>query len=244
MRFSSIGPENTFGQAESLLRQAISLDPSNAQARRELAWFGVMGWIFQLDDPPVPQDEIVAQAAKAVELDPADARARMVAASAYFFTKQLDAFAREANQALALAPYDAEIIATLACMISAAGDHEHGVALAEKANVLNADAATGWYHSTVYTAEYLKGDYPHALEVARQDQDPEMFYSYLEIIPVYGQLGRRQDALEAWRKLQALIPDVSAKTFEDWWRLWNMPDADIAKLMEGVHKSGVLGAEG
>jgi hypothetical protein len=26
--------------------------------------------------------------------------------------------------------------------------------------------------------------------------------------------------------------------------LWNMPEADIAKLMDGVYKSGVLGAEG
>jgi hypothetical protein len=41
----------------------------------------------------------------------------MVAASACFFTKQLDLFAHKADQALALAPYDAEIIAALACMI-------------------------------------------------------------------------------------------------------------------------------
>lgn len=76
-----------------------------------------MGWIFRLDETPVPPQEITAQAAKAVELDPADARARMVAASACFFTKQLDLFAHKADQALALAPYDAEIIAALACMI-------------------------------------------------------------------------------------------------------------------------------
>ena len=63
------------------------------------------------------------------------------------------------------------------------------MALAKKANALNADAATGWYHSTVYTADYLNGDYERALEVARQNQDQEMFYSYLEIIPIYGQLG-------------------------------------------------------
>jgi adenylate cyclase len=236
--------KDTFSRAEDLLRQAISLDPSNEQARRELAWFGVMGWVFRLDDPPVPQDEIVAHAAKAVQLDPQDARARMVAASAYFFTKQLDQFRREADQALALAPYDAEIIVSLACMISAAGDHERGVALAEKANALNAEAASGWYHSTVYTAAYLKGDYRRALEVAKQNQDAEMFYSYMEIIPIYGQLGMKREAAEAWEMLQKQYPGVSAATFEDWWRLWNMPEADIAKLMEGVYKSGVLGAEG
>src|SRR5262245_22443995 len=235
---------DTFRKARAALNQAIALDPLNAQARRELAWLAVIGWIFRLDETPVPPEEITAQATKAVELDPADARARMVAASAYFFTKQLEPFAREADQALALAPYDAEIMAVLACMISAKGDHERGVALAEKANALNPDAATGWYHSTVYTADYLNGDYQHALEVARQNQDAEMFYSYLEIIPIFGQLGLKQEALDAWKKLQAQLPDASAKTFEDWWRLWNMPEADIAKLMDGLHKSAVLGAVG
>ncbi len=231
----------TFAKARGLLNEAVVLDPSNAQARRELAWFAILGWVFRLDETPMPPAEIVAQAAKAVELDSADARARMVAASAYFFTKQLDLFASEADQALALAPYDAEIIAVLACMISSAGDHERGVALAEKANALNADAATGWYHSTVYTAAYLKGDYGRALEVARQNQDQEMFYSYLEIIPIYGQLGMKQEALEAWRMLEKDYPGASAETFETWWRMWNIHDEELAKLMDGVYKSGVVG---
>ena len=167
----------------------------------------------------------------------------MVAASAYFFTKQLDLFAREADQALALAPYDAEIIVALACMISSAGDHQRGVALAKKANALNADAATGWYHSTVYTAYYLSGDYERALEVAKQNQQWEMFYSYLKIIPIYGQLGRKQEALEAWHMLLKQYPGASAASFEDWWRLWNIRDDEVAKLMEGVYKSGVLGVD-
>jgi TolB-like protein len=234
---------DTFRQAEDLLRQAIALDPTNAQARRELAWFGVMGWVFRLDETLVPQNEIVGLADKAVQLDPADARARMVAASAYFFTKQLNLFAREADQALALAPYDAEIIATLACMISAAGDRQRGVALAERANSLNADVSIGWYHSTVYTADYLNGDYAHALEVAKQNPQQEMFYSHLEIIPIYGKLGRKQEALEAWQRLLKMYPGATAASFEDWWRLWNISDAEVAKLMDGVYKSGVLGVE-
>jgi tetratricopeptide (TPR) repeat protein len=230
----------TFQTARGFLQQAIALDPTNAQARRELAWLAVTGGVFRLDETPAPPEEIMAQATKAVELDPADARARMVAASAYFFTKQLDLFAREADQALALAPYDAEITAVLACMISSAGDHQRGVALAKKANALNADAATGWYHSTVYTADYLNGDYDRALEVARQNQDPEMFYSYLEIIPIYGQLGMKTEASEAWQKLKGQVPKASAETFADWWRLWNISEAEVARLMDGVRKAGVL----
>ena len=103
----------TFSAAKELLRQAIALDPLNARARRELAYLAVIGWVFRFDKTPEPPQEITAQAAKAVQLDPADARAHMVAASAYFFTKQFDLFEREAQQAIELAPYDAEILATL-----------------------------------------------------------------------------------------------------------------------------------
>src|SRR5262245_20330746 len=63
-----------FRSARDMLLQAIALDPSNARARRELAYLAVIGWLFRFDDKPVPLQEITAQAAKAVQLDPADAR--------------------------------------------------------------------------------------------------------------------------------------------------------------------------
>ena len=233
----------TFSAARDFLRQAIALDPSNAQARRELAWLTLVGWIFRFDETPVRLEEITAQATKAVELDPADARARMVAASAYFFDKQLDLFEHEAHQALALAPYDAEILAILGCMISSMGDHQRGVALVRKANALNADAVSGWYHSTMYTADYLNGDYKGALELTRRNKDQETFYAYIEYTPIYGQLGLKQEAREAWRKLRKEVPNASAETFANWWRLWNFGEEEIAKLMDGVYKSGVLEAE-
>ncbi|MGH9889149.1 MAG: adenylate/guanylate cyclase domain-containing protein, partial [bacterium] len=84
--------QETFRSAKELLRQAIALDPSNARAHRELAWLAELGWVFRFDETPVPPQEITAQAIKAVQLDPADGRARMVAAAAYFWTKQLDLF--------------------------------------------------------------------------------------------------------------------------------------------------------
>ena len=233
----------TFSAAKELLRQAIALDPLNARARRELAYLAVIGWVFRWDKTPEPPQEITAQAAKAVQLDPADARAHMVAASAYFFNKQLDLFEREAQQAMELAPYDAEILATLACMIADTGQWQRGVTLAEKANALNADAAIGWYHHTLYYDYYLKGDYERALEFRRLHPDQKAIHAYIEYIPVYGQLGRTQEALENWRKLLADVPGASAETFENWYRMWNFRDEDIAKLMDGVYKSGVLGVK-
>ncbi len=232
-------PEN-FEAAGSALRQAIALDHENGKAYRELAWLGIVGWVFGLDAKPEPAADITARAIRAVQLDPDDARGRMVAAAGFFFSKDLDPFRSEADKAIALAPHDAEIIATIGCMLSSAGDRARGVALAEKAHAINADASIGWYHSTVYTAAYLAGDMKRALEVANDNQDLEVFYSYVEIIPIYGQLGMKKEARVAWGKLLKLVPDASAATFESWWRLWNISDDELSKLMYGVRLSGVL----
>ncbi len=115
-----------FGKARELLHQAIAVDPESARARREIAWLAVVGLISGLDKPPVPPQEIVAQASQAVLLDPSDGRAHMVAAAAYYFNKQLDLFEHEAKQAMALAPYDAESLATLAYMTATSGDWPRG----------------------------------------------------------------------------------------------------------------------
>jgi tetratricopeptide (TPR) repeat protein len=166
----------------------------------------------------------------------------MVAASAYLIDKQLDLFEHQAQQAIALAPYDAEILATLAYMIANSGDWQRGADLAKKAYALNPDATFGWYEPTLYLAYYIMGDYERALELARQNRDKST-YTYIEFIPIYGQLGRKQEALEIWRKLLAEDPSWTAESFENWYRMWNMRDEDIAKFMDGVSKSGVLGVE-
>jgi adenylate cyclase len=232
-----------FRSAKESLRQAIALDPLSARALREVAWLALVGWVFNYDETPAPPQEITDLATKAVQLDPTDARARMVAASAYFFNKQLDLFEHEAQQAMALAPYDAEILAALGLMMADMGQWQRGVALVRKANALNADAAAGWYHVAMYRYYYLNGDYERALDLIRQDPDQQAIHTYINYIPIYGQLGRKKEALENWHKLLQEERSWSAESFENWWRMWNMRDEDIAKLMDGVYKSGVLGVE-
>jgi TolB-like protein/tetratricopeptide (TPR) repeat protein len=233
----------TFRLASESLRQAIVLDPASARARREYAWLAVIGRAFRFDETPLPPAQITAEATKAVRLDPANARARMVAASAYFFNEQLDLFEHEAQQAMALGAYDPEILATLGYMIAISGQWQRGVELVGKANALNAFAAAGWYHVTMYLDHYMKGDYERALEVIRQAPGRQSPYLYIGYIPICGQLGHKQEALQNWRKLLEEEPGWSAESFENWYRVRNMRDEDIAKLMDGVRKSGVLEAD-
>jgi TolB-like protein/class 3 adenylate cyclase len=233
----------SFRSARELLNQAIAIDPENTRARREIAWLAVVGLISGLDETPVPPNEIVPQAIMAVQLDPSDGRAHMVAAAAYYFNKQLDLFEHEAQQAIALAPYDAENLAIIAYMTATSGDWPRGVALAEKANALNADAAAGWYHSTLYLNYYLTGDYERALKLIRQDPNTETLYHYVDYLPILGQLGRKEEARENWQKILGEDPSWTAESFVKWYKLWNIRDEDSAKFMEGIYKTGVLGVE-
>jgi TolB-like protein/Tfp pilus assembly protein PilF len=240
---------DAFTSANEFLLQAIALDPVNAQARREQAYINVFGRIFEYLESPMPLHESTAQALKAVQLDPANARAHMVAAIAYFFGKQLDLFEHEAQQAMALAPHDAEILAHLGALIGYTGQWQRGVELVVKANKLNDEAAVGWYHSTVYLDSYIRGDYENALKVLKQSPDyqPDFeqssFYAYLDSVPILGQLGRGKEARENWNKLRKKRPGWSINDFEDWFRTWNFRDEDIAELRRGVYKSGALGSE-
>jgi tetratricopeptide (TPR) repeat protein len=167
----------------------------------------------------------------------------MVAAAAYYFNKQLDLFQHEAEQAMALAPYDAESLAILGYMIATSGDWPRGVALATKANALNADAAAGWYNATLYLNYYLTGDYERALEFIRRDPSQEALYSYVDYLPILGQLGRKEEAREKWQKLLGEDPSWTAESFVNWYKTWNIRDTDSAKFMEGIRKTGVLGPE-
>jgi tetratricopeptide (TPR) repeat protein len=145
---------------------------------------------------------------------------------------------------MTLAPYDAESLAILAYMIATSGDWPRGVALATKANALNADAAAGWYHATLYLNYYLTGDYERALELIRQTPDQQALVSNIDYLPILGQLGLKQEALEKWHKVLGEDPSWTAESFIKWYKLWNIGDEDITKFMEGIYKSGVLGPEG
>ena len=54
----------------------------------------------------------------------------------------------------------------------------------------------------------------------------------------------RKRTQENWRKVVSRMSRAgTAESFEAWYHLWNLRDEDIAKLMDGVTKSGVLEAE-
>jgi adenylate cyclase len=240
-----------FTVANEKLLEALAIDPDNARAHREQAYLNVFGGVFGYLDSPLPLDQMTKQASKAVEHDPADPRAHMVAAIAYFFSKQPERFESEVRQAFALAPDDPEILVTLGALIANSGQWQRGVECVMKADKLNSDASAGWYQSTRYLDDYMNGAYESARDFllkspdyAPEDYKESSFYAYMDSVPILGKLDSVADkkkASENWGKLLQDRPGWSLEKFKDWYRTWNFREEDIEKLADGV--SEVIGLE-
>ena len=66
-------------------------------------------------------------------------------------------------------------------------------------------------------------------------------YSYIDYLPILGQLDRKEEAREKWQKI-CEEPGWTAESFVAWYKVWNIRDEDRSKLMEGIYKTGVLDA--
>ena len=174
-------------------------------------------------------------------VDPSDGRAHLVAAAAYYFNNQLDLFEHEARQAMALAPYDAESLATIAYMTATSGDWPRGLALAEKANALNADAAAGWCSCDALPQLLLDRRLRARTRADQARPQPRKRCTTISTpFRSRARLGARRRRAELAEDTPR-SPSWTAESFVKWYKLWNIRDEDSAKLMEGIYKTGVLG---
>lgn len=233
--FSRDGYRNAVGT----LNQALELDSEYARAHRELAWFTLIGWIFRFDDSISLPAPVIENAIQSARLDPNDPEARRVGAYGLFFDKQLDRFRQEAKAALNMAPFDADIMASIAMAYGFMGDWEGGVALAKKANVLDEYAASGWYHTTLYYDYYLKGEYDAAIEIIAGHPNQNLAETVVKYVMAYGAMGDAERAMEYWRTCLEIEPDFSPQKLIDLFRTWNFREQDIDSLMEGIYAAGI-----
>jgi TolB-like protein/class 3 adenylate cyclase/tetratricopeptide (TPR) repeat protein len=235
----TVGTSVGYQTSKAMLEQAIELDPRYARARYEYAWLMLRGWAHRLDGEKEPPDPILENAIRSVELDPADAFAHRTAAWGYFLDHQLDLFEREAQLALELAPFSAEIFAQLGMLFTIAGQRERGAALAKKGYALNADSAAGFYHTAMFYDLYFKDDYRRALEVIRQHPRQQLLETLFKYILAYMQLGEPAKAQDYWAKCVALVPVFSAEWMrENLFERWNFPEADTERCIQVLVKAG------
>jgi tetratricopeptide (TPR) repeat protein len=155
----------------------------------------------------------------------------------HFHRRELEAFTRESDRALALSPNNSLILAAVGMWSSFIGHWDRGVALIRKAQALN-PYHPGWYHFPLAINHYRNGEYEQAAAAFTKINTPGWYQMHVGLAASYAQLGRKQEAEAAVKALLERKPDFLADP-RHFYRTRNMSHDLGERLMDGLRKAGL-----
>ena len=233
--FERVTPED-LAAARSGLELAVQKAPAHSDAWAMLAHLCIQeyGQGFTLQADALTRGATAAR--RAVETGPSNPLAYFSLAEALFFEKEFQRFENAAERAVALNPMDGNSTALLGELLTYAGNGKRGLELTARAKQLNPNHP-GWYwYADCYDA-YRRGDDSGALGFLLKVNLPNHWGLHAGMAAVYGQLGKREEAVREVRELLRLRPDfadTARKNFQRWWE----PDY-VERFIEGLRKAGL-----
>jgi TolB-like protein len=175
--YQQVWDEESHLAARDCLTRTVEDDPTFADAWAWLAHLHVdeAMWGFNpMDSGPDALTRAETAAKRALEEDRRNQKARLGLAAVHFARRDIVGFASEAEQALAINPNDADVLAEMAWRYAYAVDWKRGLGMMEKAMALN-PLHPGWYHIAFFFDAYGRAEYAQALEAARKAEAPGNF---------------------------------------------------------------------
>jgi TolB-like protein/DNA-binding winged helix-turn-helix (wHTH) protein len=208
----------SYSLAESYLRQAVEVDPQFARAWVALAVIQGRRQARATTEAEFRRfgEKRRAYLAKAVEADPDDPAALIEVARQAAPDGDQAAVARALRRAIALAPNDADVLASAARFApEGAPLGPEAVSWAERALALNPGGPV-WYQSALGVALFAVGDDVRAAEALASDPShvPDRL---LYLASAEAMLGHTHRARRAADRLRELAPDFALASYMDGW---------------------------
>jgi DNA-binding SARP family transcriptional activator len=218
--------------AVELFQRAMDLDPDYALAR---AYRGFADLVINGYDA-TPKDilensRVMVQ--ESVDMEPDDARCRWLLGFVYFCFGNVAAEEQQYLQALALNPYDANVLATHGAALVALGRVEEGIDRIREAMRIN-PYHPEWYWTTLGRVLYLARRYGDAIEAYKRKANPQTWV-LSRLAACYAQLDRRDEAAQATAEILRVEPDftISGQQTVSWGL------RDLEHLREGMRMAGL-----
>jgi adenylate cyclase len=234
-------PKNreTFEQSKACFLRAIELDPNYAQAYAGLGFAYMFDYQNRWSDDPDSSLPLAKRyAEQAVEKNPKEPLARVVAALAATFDRDLDRAKSEVDIALSLNPNFAMAYNVLGGIRSYSGQPLEAIPLIERAMRLD-PASDHQYVHFLGMAYLLAGKYETAATLFRQRilRVSETDFSRAVLASALGHLGQVDEARRIWRELEEINPKYSFS--EHFGRLPFKSQEDVRRIAEGLEKAGL-----
>ncbi len=221
-------------KALELFEKAVAADPRLARAWADLAYTRQNSTNYG-GDPGTVGAKALAEARRAVEIDPSDAGAHATLGYVLAMRGDFGPSEAEFDTALRLNPGDADILAEYSGWASAFGRVERGAEMADHAIRLNPNYQV-WQGFQFSWAYFFVGRYEDALRILeRLPKEKYQPFTWVMLAASYAALGREPQAKATVADTLARNPDLTIEGFTgtaDW------SDADRKRLIGPMRAAG------
>ena len=226
--------------AQGCLERATEREPDYADAWALLG----MSYLDQIRLRTAPRsrdqdvlDQALRAAQRSAELAPDSALAHRSLLLVHSFRGEVEQAVASGERAVALGPNNAEVLAEFGMRLAFMGQWERGISLIDDAIAHNPEHP-GWYHTAPALNFYRQGRYAEALEEGKQIAAPDWLHNHTILAMIYGQLGQKEQAWAAVRRILQMDPDFE----KDAWyevQLRNFPASMAEQMIDGLRKAGL-----
>ena len=232
----------TFEQSTKFFMRALELDPNYPKAYAALSMAYNLDYQNRWSDDPDGSLPLAKRYAKqAIEKDPNEPFARLVASWAAIFEKDLDRATSEVNAALRLNPNFALAYSNLGSIHNYSGRPLEAIPLLERAIRLDPAFRAQNLHF-LGIAHLLAGKYETAAALLRERilLVPGTDFSRVFLASALGYLGEVDEARRIWRELKEINPKYS---FREHFSRQPFSQEDVERVADGLKKAGLLSRE-
>ena len=229
----------TFEQSTRLFMRALELDPNYPKAYAALSMAYNLDYQNRWSDDPDSSLPLAKRyAEQAIERDPNEPFARLVASWAAIFDKNLDRATSEVNAALRLNPNFALAYSNLGSIHNYSGRPLEAIPVLERAMRLDPAFNAQNLHF-LGIAHLLAGKYETAAALLRERilLVPGTDFSRVFLASALGYLGEADEARRVWRKLKEINPKYS---FREHFNRQPFRQEDVERVADGLKKAGLL----
>ena len=224
-------------EAILLLERAILLDPDYAEAHRWLGFNLWFGWAFWNEAREPNRARAIAEAQRAVALDPNDAGNRWVLGIILGHERRWTESDAEFEATFKLDPNHADAWAMRSDLLTFSGQATEAIEHVRRALRLNPHPP-GWYYWMLGQAQYVLCDYPSAVQTLRRPETHRTT-SRRTLAASLAQFGRLEDArreaelfmmgnphftIRQWADSQPFRDEKTRQHFADGYRIAGLPE--------------------
>jgi TolB-like protein/Tfp pilus assembly protein PilF len=227
-------------EAHACLKRATEREPDYADAWALLG----MSYLDQIRLRTAPTfrdqdllDRALRAAHRSAELAPDSALAHRSLLLVHSFRGEVEEAVAAGDRAVALGPNNPEVLAEFGTRLAFMGQWERGISLIDDAIAHNPEHP-GWYHTAPALNFYRQARYAEALKEAKQIAAPDWLHNHTILAMIYGQLGQKEQARAAVRRILQMDPDFERDAWYEV-RLRNFPESVVGQMIDGLRKAGL-----